>query len=104
MDLRRGLGRSLRLVRKARGVAQQDLHDVTARSYLSYIERGIKNPTVEKIDELARAMGVHPLTVLTIAYLPHLRPQELEALQNRINKEAKVLLDKAEVVRPRKAR
>lgn len=104
MDLRRGLARSLRLIRKARGLAQEQLSDVSGRTYLSEIERGIKNPTVEKIDELARAMDVHPLTLLTIAYLPHLRAQELDALQNRVNKEAKALLEKAEVVWPKKAR
>ena len=49
-------------------------------------------------------MNVHPLTLLTLAYLPQWRPQDLEALQERINKEAKALLAKAEVVRPRKAR
>ena len=104
MDLRRGLARSLRLIRKARGLAQEQLSDVSGRTYLSEIERGIKNPTVEKIDELARAMDVHPLTLLTIAYLPHLRAQELDALQSRVNKEAKVLLEKTEVVWPKKAR
>lgn len=104
MDLRRGLARSLRLIRKSRGLAQDQLSDVSGRTYLSEIERGLKNPTVEKINDLAKAMDVHPLTVLTIAYLPLLRPQELEALQNRINKEAKVLLEKAEVVWPKKAR
>jgi transcriptional regulator with XRE-family HTH domain len=104
MDLRRGLARSLRLIRKAKGIAQEHLSDVSGRTYLSEIERGIKNPTVEKIDALAKAMNVHPLTVLTIAYLGQLRPQDLEALQERINKEAKTLLAKAEVVWPRKAR
>ena len=104
MDLRRGLARSLRLVRKAKGIAQEHLSDVSGRTYLSEIERGIKNPTVEKIDALAKAMNVHPLTVLTIAYLPQLREQDLEALQNRVNKEARALLDKADVVWPKKAR
>lgn len=104
MDLRRGLARSLRLVRKARGLAQEQLSDVSGRTYLSEIERGIKNPTVEKINDLAKAMDVHPLTVLTIAYLPQLRAQELDALQGRINKEVKAMLDKAEVVWPKKAR
>jgi transcriptional regulator with XRE-family HTH domain len=94
----------LRLIRKARGLAQEQLSDVSGRTYLSEIERGIKNPTVEKIDELARAMDVHPLTLLTIAYLPHLRTQEVDALQSRINKETKGLLEKAEVVWPKKAR
>ena len=104
MDLRRGLARSLRLIRKAKGIAQEHLSDVSGRTYLSEIERGIKNPTVEKIDALARAMNVHPLTVLTITYLGNLREQDLEALQNRINKEAKALLAKADMVWPKKAR
>jgi len=104
MDLRRGLARSLRLTRKAKGIAQEHLSEVSGRTYLSEIERGIKNPTVEKLDELAKAMNVHPLTLLTLAYLPQLRPQDLEALQERINQEVKTLLTKAEVVRPRKAR
>lgn len=104
MNLRRGLGRSLQLVRKARGVAQQDLADVTARSYISAVERGVKNPTVEKLDELARAIDVHPLTVLTIAYLAHLNDHELQALLQRIGKEARTVLEKADVLRPRKSR
>ncbi len=104
MDLRRGLARSLRLTRKAKGIAQEHLSEVSGRTYLSEIERGIKNPTVEKLDELARAMNVHPLTLLTLAYLPQLRTPDLEALQERINKEAKALLTKADVVWPRKAR
>ena len=104
MDLRRGLARSLRLVRKSRGLAQDQLSDVSGRTYLSEIERGIKNPTLEKLDELAKAMNVHPLTILAIAYLPNLREQELDGLQNRVGKEAKALLAKADVVWPKKAR
>lgn len=104
MDLRHGLAQSLRLVRKTRGFAQDQLSDVSGRTYLSEIERGIKNPTLEKLDELAKAMDVHPLTVLTIAYLAHLREQELKALQNRVSKEAKALLAKADIAWPKKAR
>jgi transcriptional regulator with XRE-family HTH domain len=104
MDIRRGLGRSLRVVRKAQGVTQQDLADVTARSYLSYVERGVKNPTVEKLEELASGMRVHPLTILTIAYLPQLRESDLDALQNRIGKEARTILSEAHNALPRKAR
>lgn len=104
MDIRRGLGRSLKLVRKAQGVTQQELSDTTARSYISYIERGVKNPTVEKLEELASAMRVHPVTILTLAYLGQLREQDLDALQNRVYKEAKALLGKADVAWPKKAR
>lgn len=104
MDLRRGLARSLRLTRKAKGIAQDHLSEVSGRTYLSEIERGIKNPTVEKLDELAKAMNVHPLTLLTLAYLSQLREKDLEALQERISKEAKTLLAKAEAAWPKKAR
>jgi transcriptional regulator with XRE-family HTH domain len=104
MDLRQGLARSLRLVRKARGFAQDHLSEVSGRTYLSEIERGIKNPTVEKLDELASAMRVHPLTVLTIAYLPQLREHDLEALQGRVAKEVRALLADAQKALPRKAR
>lgn len=104
MDLRRGLARSLRLIRKARGVAQEQLSDVSGRTYLSEIERGIKNPTIEKLDALARALDVHPLTLLTLAYLPHLREQDLGALLGQVSRETKVLLGQAEVIRPKKAR
>lgn len=91
-------------MRKARGVAQQDLSAVTARSYLSYVERGVKKPSVEKLDELARAIGVHPLTVLTIAYLNHLTEQELQALLRRVEAEARIVLKSADLLRPRKSR
>jgi transcriptional regulator with XRE-family HTH domain len=104
MDIRRGLARSLRLIRKARGITQEHLSDVSGRTYLSEIERGIKNPTLEKIDALAKAMNVHPLTLLALAYLPKLREQDLEALQGRINKEATALLARADIVWPKKAR
>lgn len=104
MDLRKGLARSLQLIRKAKGFAQDHLSEVSGRTYLSEIERGIKNPTIEKIDALARAMDVHPLTVLVIAYLPHLREQDLGGLLGRISKEAKPLLGKADLVWPKKAR
>lgn len=104
MDLRGGLARSLRLVRKAQGIAQASLADVAARSYLSEIERGIKNPTVEKLDELARAIEVHPLTILTMAYLPQLKEQDLEVLQRRVAKEVRTILVKSDETLPKKAR
>lgn len=104
MNLRRGLARSLRLTRKAKGIAQEHLSEVSGRTYLSEIERGIKNPTVEKIDALARAMNVHPLTVLTLAYLGQLSEKELEALHERIKKEVKAMLAAADVALPKKAR
>ncbi|WP_156472985.1 helix-turn-helix domain-containing protein [Pseudorhodoferax sp. Leaf265] len=58
-------GRALRAVRVARGLPQ----DATSgRTYISAIERGLKTPTLGKVDGLAAEFGVHPMTLLALAY------------------------------------
>jgi transcriptional regulator with XRE-family HTH domain len=104
MDLRKGLSRSLRLIRKTKGFAQEHLSEVSGRTYLSEVERGLKNPTLEKLDEIARAMGVHPLTLISIAYVAQLREQDLSALQERVTRETREIFGKSGVLAPKKAR
>ena len=53
-------GREVRRVREARGLSQEDLGfeaDVD-RTYVSGVERGVRNPTVRTILRLARALGI----------------------------------------------
>jgi len=64
MELQQALGRALRRQRKAKGLSQEAFTAVSSRTYLSELERGIKNPTIGKIEDLAATMGVHPLTLL----------------------------------------
>lgn len=59
---------ALRLVRKAKGLTQEDFDDISSRVYVSALERGIKQPTLPKVDALAAHLGVHPLTLLALAY------------------------------------
>jgi transcriptional regulator with XRE-family HTH domain len=59
---------ALRTTRKARGLSQEAFSDVSSRTYLSSLERGLKSPTLNKLSELCAVMEVHPLTVLTLAY------------------------------------
>lgn len=59
----------MRLIRKVKGVTQEDFGVVSSRTYVSSVERGLKGPTLAKIDELAKVLGVHPLTLLTLAYV-----------------------------------
>lgn len=42
---------------------------MSSRTYLSTLERGLKSPTIEKIEQLAGAMSIHPLTLLVATYL-----------------------------------
>lgn len=65
MELHQAFGQALRRQRKAKGLSQEAFTIVSSRTYMSELERGLKNPTLDKIDELSTIMGIHPLTLLT---------------------------------------
>lgn len=60
--------KALRRTRRARGLAQEVFDEVSSRTYISSLERGLKHPTLPKVDELARVLGVHPLTLVALSY------------------------------------
>jgi len=62
------LGRAIKTVRAARGLSQEAFSDVSSRTYLSTLERGLKSPTLNKLAELCEVMDVHPLPFLPLAY------------------------------------
>lgn len=68
MTLKNSFPAALKTVRKARGLSQEAFSDVSSRTYLSSLERGLKSPTLSKVAELCEVMDVHPLTLLTLAY------------------------------------
>lgn len=86
MPLRLGLARGLRAARRLRGISQDGL-GVSSRTYLSALELGKQTPTLDKLDEIARAIGVHPLSVLNYAYLVGLTPQEVRELRRVVRSE-----------------
>ena len=56
------------------------------------LERGIKSPTLSKVDTLAEVLGLHPLTLLTLAYLHDRRTESAEALMARVAQELRLVL------------
>ncbi len=68
MELPQILGRNVREARKRLGISQEALALETEmkRSYVSDLERGIRNPTVKAIARLAAALGVLPASLLEI--------------------------------------
>lgn len=70
MGLLKRFGIGLQKARKSRDLTQEDFSVVSSRTYLSSLERGIKAPTITKIDEIASVIGVHPLSLVAYAYLP----------------------------------
>ncbi|MGH8389654.1 MAG: helix-turn-helix domain-containing protein [Pseudomonas sp.] len=88
MDMRQAFGRALKARRLQRQLTQEDFSDVSSRTYLSTLERGMKCPTLDKVVELASVLGVHPLTLIAESFValdPH---QSLEALLVRVQTEA----------------
>lgn len=71
MKAKPSLPAALKTIRKARGLSQEAFSDVSSRTYMSSLERGLKSPTLNKIDELSEVLEVHPLTLLTLAYAGH---------------------------------
>lgn len=70
MVLLKRFGIGLQRARKSRKLTQEDFSVVSSRTYLSSLERGIKAPTITKIEKIATVIGVHPLSLIAYAYLP----------------------------------
>jgi transcriptional regulator with XRE-family HTH domain len=65
MDVRRRVGLNLKRIRQEQGLSQEEFafRAGVHRTYVSGIERGVRNPTVVVLEELAQALGV-PTTQL----------------------------------------
>lgn len=66
MDLRKLVGKNVRRLRGERGLSQEALafEADLDRTYVSGVERGIRNPTVLIIGRLAKALKVAPDVLL----------------------------------------
>ncbi|UNG19511.1 MULTISPECIES: helix-turn-helix domain-containing protein [Pseudomonadaceae] len=69
MELKEAFGKALRRLRISCKLSQESFSTVSSRTYLSTLERGLKSPTLEKVEDLAVVMDIHPLTLITSAYL-----------------------------------
>ncbi|MBW6507874.1 MAG: helix-turn-helix domain-containing protein [Rhodobacteraceae bacterium] len=70
MDIKTVVGKNVRRFRELKGISQEelafdaDLH----RTYVSGVERGVRNPTVQIVAKLATALGVEPCKLLEFHY------------------------------------
>lgn len=53
-------GANVRRLREAKGWSQDNLSEVSGlhRTYISGIERGVRNPTIKIVNEIAKALDV----------------------------------------------
>jgi transcriptional regulator with XRE-family HTH domain len=80
MSLRMGLARALASARKHKGISQEGFSNISSRTYVSTLERGLKSPTVDKLDALCQILDIHPVSLLFAAYVlaGSIRPEELQ--------------------------
>ncbi len=83
MDTVQAFAFALRNLRKAKKMSQEDFLNVCSQGYISQLERGLNNPTLGMVDDLANLMQLHPLTLLLKTYScrhPELSLEDLMAL------------------------
>ena len=68
MDIRRQVGLNVRRFRNERGLSQEGLaHECGLhRTYISGVERGIRNPTVLVLQKIADALNVSAAQLLMV--------------------------------------
>jgi transcriptional regulator with XRE-family HTH domain len=60
MDVGRRIGANIKRLREAQGLSQEELADRAGlhRTYVSQLERAVKNATFVSLDKIANALGV----------------------------------------------
>ena len=86
--------RALRAVRNAKQLPQEAFDQVSSRTYVSVLERGLKSPTLSKVSELASVCGVHPLTLLLLSFSRSGKRVEIDQLLAHVSRE----LDEIDIV------
>lgn len=83
------LPRAMKAIRDVRALSQEDFSLVSSRTYMSTVERGLKSPTLGKLEQIASVMQVHPLTLLTLGYASSTSPKAtaeiLESVQQELS-------------------
>ncbi len=66
MDMRKLVGRNFARIRREKGFTQERFAEVSGftQQYLSDLERGLRNPTIVTIYEIANALGVSHMEIV----------------------------------------
>lgn len=78
---------ALKKVRLAKQISQEEFSLASSRTYVSTLERGIYSPTLNKVDEFAEVLGVHPLALLTLSYMRNSKSGSVSSLLERVMKD-----------------
>jgi transcriptional regulator with XRE-family HTH domain len=67
MDMRRLVGRNVKRIRQQKGLTQEQLAELSgfSQQYISGFEQGRRNPTIVSLYELASALGVSHIDLVS---------------------------------------
>ncbi|ANF25779.1 helix-turn-helix domain-containing protein [Stutzerimonas stutzeri] len=85
MELNHALGLVIKELRRTGGIPQEGLGP--SQSYISAIERGKWKPSLEKIEQIAAVLSVHPATLVVMAYMKQAPAEEADRLPSLIQTE-----------------
>lgn len=90
MDINQAFGLALRELRIFKGKTQEDFAEVSSRTYISSLERGMKSPTIEKITNIANELDIYPMTLLVLTYA-YLNQETVEQVTKNMETQIKSL-------------
>lgn len=105
MSLRMAYAAVLQFVRTRRGLLQQDIAVRVTHSHVSQLEAAKTSPTLEANEDLASALNLNPVTLLTLVQASYEQKSAREILQIALDElEALALLDELLPAEPKKLR
>lgn len=66
-ELKRALGSSIKSYRLKRDIPQESLGP--SQPYISNLEAGRGNASIDKIEQMASILGLHPVSIILAAYV-----------------------------------
>ncbi len=88
IDIRKGLGKRIRMLRKTKMLTQEELGEKAGLSYkfVGEIERGEVNPSLESLIGIANALGVKvgDLFPREVDIFPQFSPQDLRLIKKAL--------------------
>jgi transcriptional regulator with XRE-family HTH domain len=84
-ELKRALGASMKLYRLKKNIPQESLGP--SQPYISTLEAGRGSASIDKIEQMAGVLGVHPVSIILAGYLSSDDDVTTDQLLERIRNE-----------------
>lgn len=85
LELKRAIGNSIKSYRLKREISQESLGP--SQPYISNLEAGRGSTSLDKIEQMADVLGVHPISIIVAGYLTSNEHANKEQLLERIQTE-----------------